>query len=102
VAVLVVNEDEELMLVTNRGIIIRQRVNDISIQSRAAQGVRLQRLDEEDAIAAVAVVPSELSEDEEGVPAHPEVGEVVAPGAEIAAVEHQVEHQATTAADEEE
>ncbi|MEO1294429.1 MAG: DNA gyrase subunit A [Cyanobacteria bacterium J06636_16] len=66
VALLVVNEDEELMLVTNRGIIIRQRVNDISIQSRAAQGVRLQRLDEEDAIAAVAVVPAALEgEDDE-------------------------------------
>ncbi len=66
VALLVVNEDEELMLVTNRGIIIRQRVNDISIQSRAAQGVRLQKLDGEDAIAAVAVVPAALeSEDEE-------------------------------------
>ena len=65
VALLVVNEDEELMLVTNRGIIIRQRVNDISIQSRAAQGVRLQRLDEEDAIAAVAVVPAALEGEEE-------------------------------------
>jgi len=64
VAVLVVNEDEELMLVTNRGIIIRQRVNDISIQSRAAQGVRLQRLDDDDAIAAVAVVPAALEETE--------------------------------------
>ncbi|MEB3267956.1 MAG: DNA gyrase subunit A, partial [Leptolyngbya sp.] len=60
VALLVVNEDEELMLVTNRGIIIRQRINDISIQSRPAQGVRVQRLDEEDAIAAVAVVPKAL------------------------------------------
>jgi len=66
VAVLVVNEDEELMLVTNRGIIIRQRVNDISIQSRSAQGVRLQRLDDDDAIAAVAVVPSVDNEADEG------------------------------------
>ena len=69
VAVLVVNEDEELMLVTNRGIIIRQRVNDISIQSRSAQGVRLQRLDDDDAIAAVAVVPSALEGGEDEVTA---------------------------------
>jgi DNA gyrase subunit A len=60
----VVNEDEELMLVTNRGIIIRQRINDISIQSRPAQGVRVQRLDNEDAIAAVAVVPQVLESDD--------------------------------------
>jgi DNA gyrase subunit A len=64
VALLVVNEDEELMLVTNRGIIIRQRMNDISIQSRPAQGVRVQRLDDEDAIAAVAVVPQVLESDD--------------------------------------
>ncbi len=57
VAVLVVNPAEELMLVTNRGIIIRQRIDAISVQSRSAQGVRVQRLDEDDAIAAVAVVP---------------------------------------------
>jgi DNA gyrase subunit A len=62
-ALRVVNDGDELMLVTNRGIIIRQRVNDISVQSRPATGVRLQRLDEEDAIAAVAVVPPALQED---------------------------------------
>lgn len=76
VAVLVVNEDEELMLVTNRGIIIRQRVNDISIQSRSAQGVRLQRLDDDDAIAAVAVVPSVDDEEDEGDEEATNVGEI--------------------------
>jgi len=62
-ALRVVSDGDELMLVTNRGIIIRQRVNDISIQSRPATGVRLQRLDEDDAIAAVAVVPPALQEE---------------------------------------
>lgn len=64
-ALLVVNEGDELMLITNRGIIIRQRVGDISIQSRQATGVRLQRLDEDDAIAAVALVPPALQSEEE-------------------------------------
>ncbi len=64
-ALLIVNEGNELMLVTNRGIIIRQRVNDISIQSRPATGVRLQKLDDDDAIAAVALVPPALQEDDE-------------------------------------
>jgi len=63
-ALRVVSDGDELMLVTNRGIIIRQRVNDISIQSRPATGVRLQRLDGEDAIAAVAVVPPTLRDPE--------------------------------------
>ncbi|MEL6935774.1 MAG: DNA gyrase C-terminal beta-propeller domain-containing protein, partial [Cyanobacteria bacterium J06607_17] len=63
VALRVVNPGDELMLVTQRGIIIRQAIDAISIQSRMATGVQLQRLDGDDAIAAVAVVP-ELEIDE--------------------------------------
>jgi DNA gyrase subunit A len=66
VALGVVNQGDELMLITHRGIIIRQVVDAISPQSRAATGVRVQRLDQEDAIAAVALVPpSEEGEDGE-------------------------------------
>ncbi|BAZ05677.1 DNA topoisomerase (ATP-hydrolyzing) subunit A [Calothrix sp. NIES-3974] len=57
------NDDDEIMMVTSRGIIIRQAVNAISIQSRSATGVRVQRLDEDDAITGVAIVPP----DAEGV-----------------------------------
>jgi DNA gyrase subunit A len=90
VSLLVVNEDEELMLVTNRGIIIRQHINKISIQSRAAQGVRVQRLDNEDAIAAVAVVPQVLeSDDSDDAETDEAVLDVEASEAEAnAAVEH--------------
>ena len=63
-AVRVVNPEDELMIVTNRGIIIRQAVEAISLQSRAATGVRVQRLDDEDAIAAVALVPLATEEEE--------------------------------------
>ncbi|MBD3880652.1 DNA topoisomerase (ATP-hydrolyzing) subunit A [Phormidium tenue FACHB-886] len=56
-ALQVVNEDDEIIIVTNRGVIIRQKVKAISCQSRAATGVRVQRLDEDDAIVAVALVP---------------------------------------------
>ncbi|MCU0569710.1 MAG: DNA topoisomerase (ATP-hydrolyzing) subunit A [Oculatellaceae cyanobacterium Prado106] len=56
-ALQIVGEDDEIILVTNRGIIIRQAVSAISRQSRNATGVRVQRLDEDDAIAAVALVP---------------------------------------------
>ena len=64
----IVSEDDELMIVSNRGIIIRQAVNAISLQSRMATGVRVQRLDDDDAIAAVALVPpaAEGEEGEEG------------------------------------
>ncbi len=64
-ALRVVNDDDELMIVTNRGIIIRQAVNAISMQSRMATGVRVQRLDEDDAIAAVALVPPTNGDEEE-------------------------------------
>jgi DNA gyrase subunit A len=67
-ALQVVGEDDELMMVTSRGIIIRQAVSAIPRQSRMATGVRVQRLDEDDAIAAVALVPplneAELEEGE--------------------------------------
>lgn len=72
-ALRIVNEGDELMIVTNRGIIIRQAVSAISTQSRTATGVRVQRLDEDDSIVAVALVPpageesSEDSESEEAV-----------------------------------
>ncbi|MEQ9359673.1 DNA gyrase subunit A [Coleofasciculus chthonoplastes] len=63
-ALRVVNEGDELMVVTMRGIIIRQAIDAISPQSRMATGIRVQRLDEEDAIAAVALVPLSGSEEE--------------------------------------
>jgi DNA gyrase subunit A len=59
------NDNDEIMMVTNRGIIIRQAVNAISIQSRSATGVRVQRLDEDDAINGVAIVPPDAVDVEE-------------------------------------
>ncbi|ELR98265.1 DNA topoisomerase (ATP-hydrolyzing) subunit A [Gloeocapsa sp. PCC 73106] len=61
-AIHVVNQEDELMMVTSRGIIIRQAVKAISLQSRSATGVRVQKLDQEDAIAAVALVPPSSEE----------------------------------------
>jgi DNA gyrase subunit A len=63
-ALRVVNADEEMMIVTNRGIIIRQAINAISPQSRMATGVRVQKLDDDDAIMAVALVPPSNGEEE--------------------------------------
>jgi DNA gyrase subunit A len=58
----IVNSDEEIMMATNRGIIIRQTVNAIPVQSRSATGVRVQRLDEDDAITGVAIVPPDTGD----------------------------------------
>lgn len=62
----IVNQDDEFMIITSRGIIIRVSSDNISPQSRNASGVRVQKLDSDDAIAAVALVPpSEEDEEEE-------------------------------------
>ncbi|NJO43494.1 MAG: DNA gyrase subunit A [Cyanobacteria bacterium CRU_2_1] len=63
-ALQIVNDNDEIIMVTSRGIIIRQTVNAISCQSRAATGVKVQRLDGEDAIVAVALVPPSNGSDE--------------------------------------
>jgi DNA gyrase subunit A len=65
VAIDIVNPEDELMIVTNRGIMIRQAVKAISLQSRNATGVRVQKLDKDDAIAAVAPIPPIEAEVEE-------------------------------------
>ncbi|WP_159787973.1 DNA topoisomerase (ATP-hydrolyzing) subunit A [Sodalinema gerasimenkoae] len=64
VGLIVVNEEDELMMVTMRGIIIRQAASAITPQSRSATGIRVQRLDKDDAIAAVAIVPPAAEETE--------------------------------------
>lgn len=57
----IVNADEELMFITDEGIVIRQEVSGISVQGRAAQGVTAMRTGESK-IAAIAKV---VSKDEE-------------------------------------
>ncbi len=67
IALRIAGPDDELMIVTQRGIIMRQSVDAISVQSRMATGVQLQRLDSDDAIAAVALVPH-IDESENEMP----------------------------------
>jgi len=50
------NAGEEIMILTQNGITIRIRADDISVIGRNTQGVRLVRLDEGDKVAAVASV----------------------------------------------
>lgn len=55
-AVAVVMPDEELMLISAEGILIRLGVEDISRQGRNTQGVTLMRLDPNDRVVAIARV----------------------------------------------
>jgi len=53
----VLGAGEELLLVSERGVIVRMRADAVPQQSRAATGVRLQRLDSGDRLAEVVLVP---------------------------------------------
>ena len=65
VAIKSVTEDNDIMIITRGGLTIRMAVTDISLLSRATQGVRLINLRDGDSIAAVSVVAHES--EEEGV-----------------------------------
>ncbi len=58
----VLGEGEELLLVTEKGVIVRTNADKISQQSRAATGVKLQRLDDGDHLSEVVLVPHEQIE----------------------------------------
>jgi len=54
-----VNSDDEIMVMTEKGMTIRLPVKDVSIIGRNVKGVRLVRLEEGDKVAAIAVVVKE-------------------------------------------
>lgn len=58
-------ETDDIVVVTEGGIIIRQPVTEIRLAGRNTQGVRLIRLDEKDSVAAVAIVKAEEVKEEE-------------------------------------
>ena len=56
VGIKVVRPDQELMLVTTEGLVIRMNVGDISVISRNTQGVTLMKTKPDDKVAALATV----------------------------------------------
>lgn len=65
VAIKEVLDTDDIVIVTEQGVIIRQPATDIRVSGRNTQGVRLIRLETEDSVAAVAVVKAEEGEKEE-------------------------------------
>ncbi len=63
VAMLEVKDSDDLIIITSNGIVNRQHVEDIRVMGRATSGVRLIRLEEGDAVSAVARVPKEESDE---------------------------------------
>ncbi len=64
VGALLVNETDEIMLITSGGVLVRTRVSEISIVGRVTQGVRVIRLDKGEKVVGVDRVDG-LSEEEE-------------------------------------
>ena len=70
VAFKTINGDEDLMIITNNGIIIRLPIEQISQTGRVAQGVRLINLKDDQKVSTVTVIekdsdPEEISIEEE-------------------------------------
>ncbi len=66
-----VTDMDQLLLITQSGMLIRIKVKDIRETGRAAQGVRLINLDEGDRVVAVAKLAEPEDTDEETQPALP-------------------------------
>lgn len=68
-----VTGDEDLMLITTRGLLIRIAVSDISVMGRNTQGVKLIRLGDGESVSTVArVVEEEEKEEKEETKGCPE------------------------------
>src|SRR6188472_3203149 len=67
VSIMEVLPEDELMLMTKQGILIRMSVKGIRVAGRNTQGVKLVNLDQNDLVMAVARVVPDDEEDVEGV-----------------------------------
>ncbi len=71
VTVRAVSENEQLMIITRKGVVNRQRVEEIRVIGRATQGVRLVSLDDGDVVMDVArvIIDEETGDELEGTEA---------------------------------
>jgi DNA gyrase subunit A len=74
----VLGAGEELLLVSEKGVIVRTQADAVPQQSRAATGVRLQKLDARDRLSEVVLVPPAAEEEEVPVDGEAPPLEVVA------------------------
>ena len=65
ISLMEVQDNDELVIISTHGMVIRQSIRDLRVMGRNTQGVRVIRLNEGDNIADIAKV---ISEDEEDVP----------------------------------
>ena len=64
-ALRVVSDEDDIIAVTNKGIVIRTAIEQIAKTGRATQGVRVINLRKDNEVATIAIVPKDEKEDEE-------------------------------------
>ena len=69
VAVRAVNIEDDLMVITNAGIVIRTPLSQVRVASRNTQGVKIMNLEGRQRVSSIAIVPheEEVEEAEEPV-----------------------------------
>lgn len=72
VAAVQVSEDEDIMLVTDNGTLVRTRVAEISVSGRNTQGVRLIRTAKDEKVIAVARILDDDDKDDDDALLNPE------------------------------
>jgi len=73
VVVRAVNGDEDLLVVTTKGIVIRTPISEIKIASRNTMGVKIISVEESARVASVAIIPHSDIGDDDGLPEESEV-----------------------------
>lgn len=63
-SILVVTGEEHMVMVTQKGMVIRQKVSEIRTIGRSSKGVKLQRLDDDDKVISVQIVLDVDTEEE--------------------------------------
>ncbi len=65
VSAISVSDDQDLMIITTKGVVIRQRVAQVSIIGRSTQGVKVIRLDKNDTVSDIALLDAFEETEEE-------------------------------------
>ena len=65
IAMRAVNGDEDLLVTTSKGIIIRVSLTQVKVAGRNTQGVKIIKLDDKQSVASIAVVDHQEEENEE-------------------------------------
>ena len=73
VGTLVVDPDDEILVMTRNGVVIRIAVSTVSVQSTAGSGVKVMTPDEGDEVVAIALVGDDMNGDATKPGSNPEV-----------------------------